>query len=61
MLSRIFKILKILENFQKKVHFFSFQNSFPPNQNFQKTVTYVRGKCLMNMCTIFQVDIFKNG
>ena len=53
LLSRIFKIVKISENFQKK-SFFSFRNSFPPNQNFQKTVTYVRGQCLMNMCTKFQ-------
>ena len=46
---------------KKMSTFFSFQDSFPPHQNFQKTVTYVRGQCLMNMCTKFQVDIFKNG
>ena len=45
----------------KKCQFFSFQDSFPPNQNFQKNVSYVRRQCLMNMCTKFQVDIFKNG
>ena len=27
----------------KKVQFFFFSKQFPPNQNFQKTVTYVRG------------------
>ena len=60
--SRFFKILKITKNFQNFQHFFLFQNFFPPqNQNFQKTVQYVRGKWLMNMCTKFQVDIFKNG
>ena len=42
-------------------NFFSFRDSFPQNQNFQKTVTHVRGQCLMNVCTKFQVDIFKNG
>ena len=48
--------------FSKKMsNFFSFQDSFPPNQKFQKTVRYVRGQCFMNMCTKFQVDIFKNG
>ena len=40
---------------------FLFLIQFPPNQNFQKTVINVRGLCLMNMCTQFQVDIFKNG
>ena len=41
--------------------FFSFRKSFPSDQNFKKNVTYVRGQFLMNMCTKFQVDIFKNG
>ena len=45
--------------FRKKCPFFSFQDIFPPNQNFQKTVTYVRRQCLMKMCTKCQVDIFK--
>ena len=54
-----------LENFEKKCPFFLFETVSPPNQNFQKNVTYVRGSwisiwiCLMNMCTKFQVDIFK--
>ena len=38
-----------------------FRDSFPQNQNFQKTATYVKSQCLMNMRTNFQVDIFKNG
>ena len=38
---------------------FSFRDSFPQIKTFKKTVTYVRGQCLMNMCTKFQVDIFK--
>ena len=41
--------------------FFLFQNFPPQNQNFQKTVLYVRVQWLMNMYTKFQVDIFKNG
>ena len=44
---RILKILKILLTF--------------PNFFLQKTVQYVRGQWLTNMCTKFQVDIFKNG
>ena len=41
-------------------HFFYFFSKFPPqNTNFQKTVQYVRGQWLMNMCTKFQVDFFK--
>ena len=37
--SKLWKFWKL----SKKVLFFSFRNSFPSNQNFQKTVTYVRG------------------
>ena len=61
MLSRIWifwKFSKISEIFNI---FFSFQNFPPQNQNFQKTVLYVRGKWLINMYTKFQVDIFENS
>ena len=61
LLSRIFKTLKIPQNFQSFNIFFLFQNFSLQNQNFQKTVQYVRGQWLMNMCIKFQVDIFKNG
>ena len=62
LLSRILEILKIPQNFQNfRQFFFLFQNFPPQNQNFQKTGQYVRGQRLMNMCTKFQVDIFKNG
>ena len=61
LLSRIFKIFKISENFQKRSNFFFLFETVSTNQNIQKTVTYVRGQCLMNMCTQFQADIFKNG
>ena len=47
-ISKIFSIF-----FQKK--------KIPSKQNFQQTVYYVRGQWLMNMCTKFQVDTFKNG
>ena len=52
---KFLKISKIFDNF------FLFQNFPPQNQNFQKTGQYVRAQWLMNMCTKFQVDIFKNG
>ena len=39
--------------------FFFFQDFPPQNQNFQKAVQHVRGQWLMNMCTKFQVDVFK--
>ena len=45
---------------KKNVIFFLF-GTVSPQIKKQKTVTYVRGQCLMNMCTKFQVDIFKNG
>ena len=62
LLSRILKMFKIPQNFQNfRQFFFLFQNFHPQNQNFQKTGQYVRGQWLMNMCTKFQVDIFKNG
>ena len=44
-----------------KMSIFFFSRQFPPNQNLQKNITYVRGQCLMNMCTKFYVDIFKNS
>ena len=50
-ISKMFKILNIF--------FFLFQNFPPQNQNFQKTVKYVRGQWLINMCTKFKVDILK--
>ena len=61
LLSRIFKILKILKNFQKMPNFFLFETVSPQIKIFKKNITYLRGQCLMNMCTRFQVDIFKNG
>ena len=62
LLSRIFKILKITQNFQIFQHFVFLCKIFPLKiKNFQNTVQYVRGQWLINMCTKFQVDIFKNG
>ena len=61
MLFQIFKIFQISKRNKKNVQFDFFSKKFTPNQNFQKTVTYVGGQCLMNMCTQLQVDIFKNG
>ena len=55
---KIWKFLKIFKIFD---NFFYFSKFPPQNQNFQKTGQYVRGQWLMNMCTKFQVDIFKNG
>ena len=57
------------ENFENFQNFQNFQFLYISvfkiftliNQNFQKTGQYVRGQWLMNMCTKFQVDIFKNG
>ena len=43
-LPKFWKISKISKNAQ----FFLFSSQFPPNQNFQKTVTYVRGQCHKN-------------
>ena len=56
--SKFWKFLKIFKIFNI---FFSFSKFLPSNQNFQKNGEYVRGQLLMNMCTKFQVDIFKNG
>ena len=53
------RIFEIFENSQKfstfSTFFFLFQNFPPQYQNFPKTVTYVRGQCLMNICTKCQV------
>ena len=43
---KIFKIFNIF--------FFLFQNFLPQNQNVKKTVQYVRGQRLMNMCKNFK-------
>ena len=59
--SRIFNILKSSKNFQYCKHFFLFKIVPPQNQHFQKTAQHVRWKRLMNRCTKFQADIFKNG
>ena len=50
---RKLKTIKIFDNC------FLFQNFNPQNHNFQKTGQHVRGKWLINMCTKFQVNIFK--
>ena len=52
-------MLKLSKKKSKKMSIFFFSKQF--NQNFPKNVTYVREQCLMNICTQFQVDIFKNG
>ena len=54
------------ENFENCLKFpkfstFFLQNFHSKNQTVQKTVQYVRGQWLINMCTKFQDDIFKNG
>ena len=59
LLSRILKFWKFLKIFKIFDNFFSFSKCSPQNQNFQKTGQHVRGQWLMNMCTQFQVDIFK--
>ena len=41
MLSRTFKILKISKKKLKMSNFFFFSEQFPPNQIFQKNVTYM--------------------
>ena len=41
--------------------FFSFRDSFPPNQNFQINVTYVRGQCLMNRGNWGKADYLRNS
>ena len=56
--SQFWKFQKILEIFN---NYFAFSKIPLQNQNFPKIVSYVRGQWLMNMCTKFQVDIFKNG
>ena len=62
LLSRIFEILKILENFEKKSTFFKNFENFPRNfQNFQKTVTYVKWQYLKMLCRKFQVASFEIG
>ena len=42
-------------------NFFAFSKFSLSKSNFQKTVLCVRGQWLMNTCTKFQADIFKNG
>ena len=59
LLSQIFKILKISRKKIEKMSIFFLFESFPQVKIFKKNVTYVRGQCLMNMCTQFQVDILK--
>ena len=56
-----FRFFLIPQNFQNFQRLF-FQNFTPQNQNFQRFQNgqYDRGQWLMNMCTKFQVDIFKN-
>ena len=50
------KISKIFNNF------FFFFKIFPLKiKIFKKTYYILEGQWLMNMCTTFQVDIFKNG
>ena len=61
LLSRIFTILKISEKKFKKCPFFFLFEAVSPKSKFLKTVTNVRELCLMNMCTKYQVDIFKNS
>ena len=62
LLSRILKNLKIPQNFQNFRQFFFFLKISPLKiKIFKKTGQHVRGQWLINMCTKFQVDIFKNG
>ena len=56
--SKFWKFPKISKMFNI---FFPFSKFSPSKSKFSKTILYVRGQCLMNMCTQFQVDIFKNG
>ena len=57
------KCIKFSENFHFFNILFLFFKIFPFKiKMFKKTyLQYVRGEWLMNMCTQFQVDIFKNG
>ena len=43
------------------MYIFFFSKKFPSKSKLStiKNVKYVRGQCLMNICTKFQVDIFK--
>ena len=50
-----------IKKWEKCPILFLFMSVSPQIKIFKKTVTYVRGQCLVNMCTKFQVNIFKNG
>ena len=61
LLTRIFEILKILQNFEIFSTFFIFSKNPPKFQNCQKTGIYVLEETLKNVCTKFQVIPFINA